>query len=209
MHVATLFTPMSTGTLTCVWDFPLTHHPSVPNQAPGVKCCSFPVRCSEDSTMLDLEKMQNVFLLSTASVLSSLTFANSTEYVLPNLICALNGLNGQWMLLFQLTKREETASRCLLLYSREQLLNGCCVIPASSGEPGLEEKCRLWIQHRDTERWPLFLLNFPLKVFSLIAEKRGGLCFSEKKRGGFNLGNECFAMKPSSRASAKQGPAVY
>lgn len=120
--------------------------------------------------------------MSTASVFTSVTFANSTEYVLPNLIGALNGLNAQWMLLFQLTKREETAPRRLLLYSREQWLNGCCVIPASSAEPGLEEKCRLWIQRRDAELWPLSHLNFPLEVFSLIAEKRAGLCFSKKKK---------------------------
>lgn len=125
---------------------------------------------------------KRIRFMSTASVFTSVVFASSAEYVSPNLICALNGLNAQWMLLFQLTKREETAPRLLLLCSREQWLNGCRVIPASSAEPGLEEKCRLWIQRRDTELWPLSLLNFPLEVFSLIAEKRAGLCFSKKKK---------------------------
>ena len=44
-----------------------------------------------------------------------------------------------------------------------------------------------------------------------MAEKREQDCALKKKKneGVFNLGNECFAMQPGSRESAKQGRAVY
>lgn len=67
---------------------------------------------------------------------------------------------------------------------------------------------------------PFLLSTSPLKFFFfffffLIAEKREQDCALKKKKkkkkneGVFNLGNECFAMQPGSRESAKQGRAVY
>lgn len=38
---------------------------------------------------------KSITFMSTASVFTSVAFAISAEYVLPNLICALNELNGQ------------------------------------------------------------------------------------------------------------------
>ena len=98
------------------------------------------------------------------------------------------------------------------LYGRRQRLNVCCVIPASLAEPGLEESV-VFEFTADTQLRPLSPLNLPLEVFLFLllflkAEKRAGLCL-KKTWGGFNLGNECFAMQPSSRESAKQGRAVY
>lgn len=109
-----LYYLISTGAVTCVWGVPQTHLPSVPHQAPGVKSCSFQVRsCGEDSTVLETENMQNALGLCWQLRFLHLWLLPTAEDALPNLICAANGLNAQWMLLFQLTKRQETAPRCL------------------------------------------------------------------------------------------------
>lgn len=57
---------------------------------------------------------------------------------------------------------------------------------------------------------PFLLSTSPLKFFFSYSWKESRIVLKKKKNEGvFNLGNECFAMQPSSRESAKQGRAVY